>query len=264
VANWGGLNNALFSWRNGVNQLFPHRSTRSDGGRADSNHASTSQHQPDSDGTVDAFDEDRNYLASSDQDGNVWEDRIKTALDADFMADPRWQLIISDRKIRNPDIRNGAARDYLGDSPHTEHTHRQVRQSKEDDGRAWKFTHTKAVLREMERALVADTNVVSFSAAARDVLKAEATEGSIGYAGGGLPSWTGMPANRNYLNAFTQLFGMVAALAGQVSALQASHAALQSDMDSLTHDPADGSEAEAEQLPLVRAARYVQQNPPPA
>lgn len=176
--NWGGLNNALASWRRGLNDLLPKRSTRSDGGRADSNHASTSQHQPDADGTVDAFDEDPNYLGSTDQDGNTAEDRIKVALDADFMADPRWQLIISDRKIRNPDIRNGAARDYTGDSPHTEHTHRQVRQSLEDDGRAWKFTHTKAVLREIQEA-----NDVT-PAQLLEVLQSEAGQDAIAKAAG--------------------------------------------------------------------------------
>lgn len=260
MANWGGLNNALFAWRNGINDLFPHRSTRSDGGRADSNHASTSQHQPDSDGTVDAFDEDRNYLGSSDQDGNVWEDRIKTALDADFMADPRWQLIISDRKIRNPDIRNGAARDYSGDSPHTEHTHRQVRQSKEDDGRAWKFTHTRAVIREMERAAVA----TQFNADDKTELRAAATAGVLAYAGGGLPTWDNQPPSRNFLNAFTVLFERVELMAARIELLSAQSTQLTSDMASLTKDPADGTEAEAEQLPLVRAARYVQTTPPPA
>lgn len=150
MANWGGLNNALFAWRNGINRLFPKRSTRSDGGRADSNHASTSEHQPDADGTVDAFDEDRNYLASDVSTGSPDEDRILAALNSDFMADPRAHLIISDRTIRNDEIGNWKVRPYNGDSPHNEHTHRQVHQSTEDDGRPWKFPHTEALLREMQ------------------------------------------------------------------------------------------------------------------
>lgn len=148
--NWGGLNNALAAWRNGINQLFPDRSTRSDGGYANSSHSSTSEHQPDADGTVDAFDEDRNYLGSSDQDGNATEDRILAALNEDFMADHRAHLIISDRKIRNDQIGNWRIRPYEGSSPHTEHTHRQVHQSLEDDGRPWKFPHTEALLRELQ------------------------------------------------------------------------------------------------------------------
>ena len=147
--NWGGLNNALAAWRRGINALLPGRSTRSDGGRADSNHASTSEHQGDADGTVDAFDEDRNYLGSSDQDGNADEDRIKAALDKDFMADSRAHLIITDRTIRNDEIGNWKVRPYGGSSPHTEHTHRQAHQSTEDDGRPWKFPHTEALLREL-------------------------------------------------------------------------------------------------------------------
>jgi hypothetical protein len=149
MTNWGGLNNALAAWRRGLNELLPNRSTRSDGGYADSNHASTSQHQADADGTVDAFDEDRNYLGSADQDGNATEDKIHAALDRDFMADSRAYLIISDRTIRSDSIGNWRVRAYSGDSPHTEHTHRQVYQSREDDGRAWAFTHTRALLRQL-------------------------------------------------------------------------------------------------------------------
>jgi hypothetical protein len=260
AAHWGGLNNALYAWYVGLNEILPNRSRRSDGGRADSNHASTSQHQPDADGTVDAFDEDRNYLGSADQDGNAAEDRIKAALDADFMADPRWQLIISDRKIRNPDIRDGAARDYTGDSPHTEHTHRQARQSMEDDGRPWKFTRTRALLRQME----AEKMATQFNTEDKAELKAGATAGVLAYTGGGLPTWPNQPATRNYLNAFSALFEMVEAMAAELAAVHAQNTALTAAVDSLTKDPADGTEAEAEQLPLVRAARYVQQNPPPA
>lgn len=149
MANWGGLNNALAAWRVGLNSILPGRSTRSDGARADGAHASSSEHQPDADGTVDAFDEDRNYLASSDPDGNAIEDRIHAALNADFMADRRAHLIISDRKIRNSNIDDWRVRDYGGASPHTEHTHRQVHQSLEDDGRPWKFTRTRALLEEL-------------------------------------------------------------------------------------------------------------------
>lgn len=148
--SWGGLNPALAAWRIGLNELLPGRSTRSDGGRADSNHSSSSQHQPDADGTVDAFDEDRNYLASPDQDGNPDEDKIFAALNKDFMADPRAHLIIADRTIRNSEIGDWRIRDYTGASPHTEHTHRQVHQSMERDARPWKFTHTKALLRQLQ------------------------------------------------------------------------------------------------------------------
>lgn len=182
VANWGGLNNALASWRRGLNALLPKRSTRSDGGRADSIHASTSEHQADSDGTVDAFDEDVNYLGSTDQDGNAWENRIADALDQDFMADPRWHLIIRDRKIRNDEIRNGAARAYSGSSPHTEHTHRQVHQSMEDDGRPWKFTRTKAVLREMQEA--EDVTPEQLRTEILNVLKSDEGQAAIGQAAG--------------------------------------------------------------------------------
>lgn len=151
MATWGGLNPALTSWRNGINRRLPGRDTRTDGARADKAHGSTSQHQEDADGTVDAFDQDINVLKSSVSTGTATEDRIVEAMKRDFEQDPheRGQLWIEDRQIANADIDDWRVRDYDGDSPHTAHIHWQSRQSKEHIGADWPMPHLDALLREL-------------------------------------------------------------------------------------------------------------------
>lgn len=145
---WGGLNPALTAWREGVTVLFPGRGTGSDGGYADPNHSSTSQHQPDPDGTVDAFDEDVNLLGSGVETGTSAERALVDALNLDFEADPRGYLWISRRRIAQSNT--GWSERYYGlDNPHDKHTHRQVKQSLERDGRPWAFPHTRALLRTL-------------------------------------------------------------------------------------------------------------------
>lgn len=149
--SWGGLNPALNSWRNGINDLFPDRSTTTDGGHADAAHGSSSQHQEDADGTVDAFDQDVNLLNSSDPDGDTREDQLNETLKLDFQADPygRGHLWISNHQIASHDQSNWKRRAYNGSSPHTEHTHWESHEQNEHDGRPWRFTHTIAKLKEL-------------------------------------------------------------------------------------------------------------------
>lgn len=110
-----------------------------------------------------------------------------------------------------------------------------------------------------------DMEVTGFSTGARALLQQEATDGSLGYKGGGLPTWAGMPATGpNFLNAFTKLFNMVAAMQSDMAALVADNAQLAEALALLVKDPADGTPAEAEALPLVRAIRYAEDNVPPA
>jgi hypothetical protein len=149
--SWGGLNPALTSWRNGVNRRLPGRDIRTDGARADKAHSSTSEHQEDPDGTVDAFDQDINVLASSTPTGSPAEDRIIEAMKRDFEQDPhrRGQLWIEDRQIANADVGDWQVRHYDGDSPHEEHIHWQSRQSREHIGADWPMPHLDALLREL-------------------------------------------------------------------------------------------------------------------
>jgi hypothetical protein len=148
--SWGGLNSALTAWRDAYNRRLPGRGTASDGGYADAAHGSTSQHQADSDGTVDANDMDVNVLGSGNSTGTADELRIIEAMKLDFERDPkkRGHLWIHNREIAQHD--EGWDEDYYGgSSPHTEHVHWESRQDKEDDGSEWPMPETDRVLAEM-------------------------------------------------------------------------------------------------------------------
>lgn len=153
MARWGSLNIALTAWRDAYRALFAkygiHRGTESDGALADENHGSASQHQRDSDGTVDANDMDVNVLGSSNPTGTAAERRIIEAMKLDFENDPhdRPQLWISYREIANRDVGDWRERAYTGPSPHDHHVHWESRQSREDDGRAWPMPRTEAAIR---------------------------------------------------------------------------------------------------------------------
>lgn len=148
--SWGGLNPALTAWRNAYNARLPGRGTASDGGYADAAHGSTSQHQQDADGTVDANDMDVNVLGSGTPTGTKEELRIVEAMKLDFERDPhkRGHLWIHDREIAQHD-NSWAEVHYGGDSPHTEHVHWESRQDHETNGAAWPMPETDRVLQEM-------------------------------------------------------------------------------------------------------------------
>lgn len=146
--NWGGLNNALFAFKKAVDVRLPGRSTKSDGARADAAHGSSSQHQEDSDGTVDAFDMDVNVLASSTSTGTAAELRIIEAIKKDFERDNRAHLWIHNREIAQHD--HGWTENYYGgSSPHTEHAHWEARQDRETNGAVWNMPNLDALLEEM-------------------------------------------------------------------------------------------------------------------
>jgi hypothetical protein len=149
--SWGGLNAALTAWRNAYVALLLKRGTDSDGARADAAHGSTSQHQEDADGTVDANDMDVNVLGSSDPNGTDLERSVIEAMKTDFERDPygRGQLWIHDRKIANRDFGDWSERYYGGENPHDKHVHWQSRQSKEHISAPWPMPATTARLREM-------------------------------------------------------------------------------------------------------------------
>lgn len=168
--SWGGLNPALTAFRVAVNARFPARDTQSDGGYADAAHGSNSQHQPDDDGTVDAFDQDVNTRASTVAAGTAVELRIIEALKLDFEHDPhdRGQLWIHQAEIANRDVDDWRERDYSGDNPHDKHVHWQSRQAREHDGRPWPLPRTDALLEELTMPTTAE-----IVAALRPVIRAE-------------------------------------------------------------------------------------------
>lgn len=131
------LNNYLESFRQEVNRRYPKRKKTSDGTLGDQAHkARVSEHNPDSDGTIDAFDMDVNLFGSDNDTGSAAEDAEVRKLIKEFLSKPEAQLVIYDRHIYNPDIQGGKARWYgdwsSGKNPHDHHVHFQARQSKED------------------------------------------------------------------------------------------------------------------------------------
>lgn len=126
------LNPFLTSWRSAVNAAFPHRTKGSDGTIGDLSHSrSTSEHNPDSDGSVDAWDCDINLFGSSHPTGTAEEVAAVRALLKEFQRQPQAQLWIFRGQICNRDIGPWKVRPYQGPSPHDHHVHFQSRSSME-------------------------------------------------------------------------------------------------------------------------------------
>jgi N-acetyl-anhydromuramyl-L-alanine amidase AmpD len=89
-----------------------------------------------------------------------------------------------------------------------------------------------------------------------------ATTGVLGYASGGLPTWAEQPANRNFLNSFTELFREVKEQDTDLDAVQAAQVVQTALLASIVQDPADMDNPE--QHPIVAAVRWAQANPAPA
>lgn len=127
------LNRFLTSWRDRANIRFPRRGKSSDGSVGDLRHqAGYSEHNPDRDGSVDAWDMDVNVLGSADDTGTPYELKIIEKLKAEFEALPQSQLWIHDGQIANRDIRGWRRRPYYGANAHRRHVHWQSRPSQED------------------------------------------------------------------------------------------------------------------------------------
>jgi peptidoglycan hydrolase-like protein with peptidoglycan-binding domain len=126
------LNEFLTSWRNAVSKRYPLRTKASDGSIGNLAHQATvSEHNPDPDGSVDAWDCDLNLLGSKTATGSAAEVRAMKELIAEFQKQPQAQLWIFQRHIANRDIGNWKVRAYNGRSPHDEHCHFQSRPTQE-------------------------------------------------------------------------------------------------------------------------------------
>jgi hypothetical protein len=124
------LNRALTTFRNEVNQAFPNRDKTSDGTIGDAAHqASTSDHNPDADGSVDAWDMDVDLRSGADAE-NI--EKLKKL----FQAHPAARYWIHDRQIAHRS--DGWRRKYYsGANPHDKHVHWNSESAYEDSTRPW-------------------------------------------------------------------------------------------------------------------------------
>jgi hypothetical protein len=138
------LNGALTRFRVAVNAAYPRRDTTSDGTIGDTAHQGTnSDHNPDPDGSVDAWDMDVN-LRSGD-DVTAIEDMKRV-----FQAHPSSRYWIHNRQIASRST--GWRRErYNGDNPHTQHCHWNTRESHEDSTVPWLIGEFMATLTEAEK-----------------------------------------------------------------------------------------------------------------
>lgn len=126
------LNRALSNFRAAVNARYPNRDKASDGTIGDRAHAaSVSDHNPDPDGSVDAWDMDTD-LNGTGRPATADVEALKVV----FQAHPSSRYWIHNRQIATR--ANGWRRaDYTGDSPHLEHVHWNTDQSRETSDAAW-------------------------------------------------------------------------------------------------------------------------------
>ncbi|GIJ30163.1 hypothetical protein Vqi01_53250 [Micromonospora qiuiae] len=126
------LNQALTNFRNAVNAAYPNRDKKSDGTIGDAAHQKTSSdHNPDPDGSVDAWDMD----VEVNGDGMPYREDIER-LKRVFEQHESAQYWIHDHLIASRGS-GWVRRVYTGSSPHTEHVHWNTRESHERSTKPW-------------------------------------------------------------------------------------------------------------------------------
>ncbi|MEV0608141.1 hypothetical protein AB0I61_17420 [Polymorphospora rubra] len=126
------LNPALSKFREEVNARWPNRARTSDGTIGDAAHqATSSDHNPDKDGSVDAWD----MTAGPGVDVQ--------AVIAAALRHEAIQYVIYNRRITSRSMSGGLGtwHPYTGSNPHTSHVHFNTRESHERSSKPW-FTDT--------------------------------------------------------------------------------------------------------------------------
>lgn len=146
MATWY-LNPALTTMRAEVNAEYPNRDKASDGTIGDPAHQATdSDHNPDKDGTVDAWDMDVDLRVPNTAAEIA---RIK----ARFEAHPSSQYWIHNRRIASRDW-GWARRYYSGPNPHDKHVHFNTRDSHQRSTKPWGIYQEDDVTKDDIKAAV--------------------------------------------------------------------------------------------------------------
>lgn len=126
------LAGSLVKLRDQINAAYPNRSKMSDGTIGDTAHAATvSDHNPNADGVVTAFD------ITHDPAHGVDIDKLSDALTAS--RDPRIKYLIANNQILVPQDFGWVWQPYVGVDPHTSHLHVSV-YGDYDNQAEWKIT----------------------------------------------------------------------------------------------------------------------------
>jgi hypothetical protein len=126
------LNTALTRFRAAVNAAYPLRDKASDGTIGDPAHqATSSDHNPDADGSVDAWDMDVELHGA----GRPYAADVEH-LKAVFQAHVSSRYWIHNRQIASR-LDGWVRRPYTGANPHTLHVHWNTREAYEDSTAAW-------------------------------------------------------------------------------------------------------------------------------
>jgi hypothetical protein len=143
------LNRALSGFRRAVDAAYPRRDRTSDGTIGDAAHQGTnSDHNPDPDGSVDAWDMDVNLRSAND--GAAIENLKRV-----FQAHPSSRYWIHNRQEASRS--NGWRRvRYTGSNPHTQHVHWNSREGYEDSTAPWPVEGADMPITPAEAKAIAD------------------------------------------------------------------------------------------------------------